>query len=106
MSIAEVENMTLAQKKMASMIMEDTAPEVEALRAAQAAADIAEDEEMANANEARAATTAAEEQRRKEAEEAERIRAAQAANTALPMKVRKDYVPKSKQSAFETPTLG
>ena len=86
--------MTLAQKKMAAMIMDDTAPEVEAIRAAQAAAD----EEMTNANEqeeAAAAASRAEEQKRKEAEEVERIKAAQAANTALPMKVRKDYVPKS-----------
>lgn len=99
MSIAEVENMTLAQKKMAAMIMDDTAPEVEAIRAAQAAADAA-DEEMASANERDAAAHAVEEQRNREAEEAERVKAAQAANTALPMKVRKDYVPKSEHLVF------
>ncbi|KAJ7582921.1 Pre-mRNA splicing factor PRP21 like protein-domain-containing protein [Mycena floridula] len=39
MSVQEVENMTLAQKRMAAMIMENTAEDVEALRAKQAAAE-------------------------------------------------------------------
>ena len=39
MSVQEVENMTLAQKRMAAMIMETTAEEVEAHRARQAAAE-------------------------------------------------------------------
>ena len=39
MSVQEVENMTLAQKRMAAMIMETTAEDVEAHRARQAAAE-------------------------------------------------------------------
>ena len=39
MSVQEVESMTLAQKRMAAMIMETTAEDVEAHRARQAAAD-------------------------------------------------------------------
>lgn len=39
MSIQEVESMTLAQKRMAAMILEDTADDVEAHRARQAAAE-------------------------------------------------------------------
>ena len=39
MSVQEVENMTLAQKRMAAMIMETTAEEIEAQRARQAAAE-------------------------------------------------------------------
>src|SRR5271170_7949220 len=39
MSVQEVENMTLAQKRMAAMIMENTVEDVEAHRARQAAAE-------------------------------------------------------------------
>ena len=39
MSVQEVENMTLAQKRMAAMIMETTVEDVEAHRARQAAAE-------------------------------------------------------------------
>ena len=39
MSVQEVENMTLAQKRMAAMVMETTAEDVEAHRARQAAAE-------------------------------------------------------------------
>ncbi|KAG8883112.1 SF3a splicing factor complex subunit [Tulasnella sp. 331] len=95
MSIAEVESMTLAQKKMAAMIMDDTAPEVEAIRAAQAAADAEEeDADMADDTAAEAATQADAKKQREEEEEAGRARAVQAMSSA-PMKVRKDYVPKS-----------
>ena len=41
MSVQEVENMTLAQKRMAAMIMETTAEEIEAQRARQAEAEAA-----------------------------------------------------------------
>lgn len=98
MSIAEVENMTLAQKKMAAMIMDDTAPEVEAIRAAQAAADAAgadEDVVMDEKDDAADETARADDDRRnKESEETERAKAVQALSAA-PIKVRKDYVPKS-----------
>src|SRR5258708_30473901 len=39
MSVQEVENMTLAQKRMAAMVMETTVEDVEAHRARQAAAE-------------------------------------------------------------------
>ncbi|KAG8891832.1 SF3a splicing factor complex subunit, partial [Tulasnella sp. 403] len=104
MSIAEVENMTLAQKKMAALIMENAAPEVEAIRAAQAAADAdAAAAAAASAND-RAMDMdieAVDEPRRvrdeaaeKALEESERAKAMQAASAA-PMKIRKDYVPKT-----------
>ncbi|QRW00718.1 splicing factor 3A subunit 1 [Ceratobasidium sp. AG-Ba] len=100
MSIAEVENMTLAQKRMAAQIMEATAPDVEAYRAANVQmeeepdvdahpsngyAEPAEDEEMR-------------ERKRKEKEEREReeARAREMQSGATgPMKIRKDYVPKT-----------
>ncbi|KAG9096369.1 hypothetical protein FS749_008645 [Ceratobasidium sp. UAMH 11750] len=100
MSIAEVENMTLAQKRMAAQIMEATAPDVEAYRAANVQPEEepsvnmdamggfdepVEDEEMR-------------ERKRKEAEEREReeARAREMQNGAsAPMKIRKDYVPKT-----------
>ena len=40
MSITEIESMTQAQKRMAAMVMETTAEDVEALRVRQAAADV------------------------------------------------------------------
>ncbi|KAJ8517550.1 hypothetical protein ONZ45_g5272 [Pleurotus djamor] len=83
MSVQEVENMTLAQKRMAAMVMETTAEEVEAHRARQAAA------------EAEAAAAVAKEKRRKEEEErAREIERAKVVNLAAPMKIRTDYVPK------------
>ncbi|KAG9001555.1 SF3a splicing factor complex subunit [Tulasnella sp. 427] len=93
MSIAEIENMTLAQKKMAAMVMETAAPEVEALRAAQAAAenDGASDADDSAMQVEEPALSPA---KRKELEEAERAKAAQALSAA-PMKIRKDYVPKT-----------
>ncbi|KAG9043150.1 SF3a splicing factor complex subunit [Tulasnella sp. UAMH 9824] len=94
MSIAEIENMTLAQKKMAALVMETAAPEVEALRAAQAAAenDAATSEPDDSAMQVE--EPAVSEAKRKELEEAERARATQALSAA-PMKIRKDYVPKT-----------
>ncbi len=100
MSVAEVENMTLAQKKMAAMIMENTAPEVEAIRAAQAEAD-AKAAAEAEANAQMDVETADDAERRveterQEMEETERAKGVTALNTAT-MKIRKDYVPKSKR---------
>ncbi|KAG8677976.1 hypothetical protein FRC09_020234, partial [Ceratobasidium sp. 395] len=100
MSIAEVENMTLAQKRMAAQIMEATAPDVEAYRAANVQMEEEPDvdahamggfDEPAEDEELR-------ERKRKEAEEREReeARAREMQNGAsAPMKIRKDYVPKS-----------
>ena len=89
MSIAEVENMTLAQKKMAAMIMENTAPEVEAIRAAQAAADAEQQQQQQQAMEVEQV------QRDEALDESERAKAMQALSASAPMKIRKDYVPKS-----------
>ncbi|KAH8833617.1 Pre-mRNA splicing factor PRP21 like protein-domain-containing protein [Flagelloscypha sp. PMI_526] len=97
MSVQEVENMTLAQKRMAAMIMENTADDVEAHRAKQAAADAAsgnnDDMEVDDEKEA--------EERRKKEEaerlrEIERARALQASsmNAGGAVKIRTDYVPK------------
>jgi hypothetical protein len=100
MSIAEVENMTLAQKRMAAQIMEATAPDVEAYRAANVQMEEEPDVDMNNTG--GVAGTAEEEElrerRRREAEEREReeARAREMQNSAsAPMKIRKDYVPKS-----------
>ncbi|KAF7777486.1 hypothetical protein Agabi119p4_3558 [Agaricus bisporus var. burnettii] len=105
MSVQEVENMTLAQKRMAAMIMENTAEDVEAHRARQAAA------------EAEAARTAGKvtvvvdnddaameesddekdvEKKRKDEEERQRelARAHAMQPNVGPMKIRTDYVPK------------
>lgn len=107
MSVQEVENMTLAQKRMAAMIMENTVEDVEAHRARQAAAEaeaaaavggagIGGDDEMDESDDEGEAS-----QERKKREEEERTKILRAAalqassiNTAGPMKIRTDYVPK------------
>ena len=99
MSIAEVENMTLAQKRMAAQIMEATAPDVEAYRAANVQMEEVEDTDMNNTGGVSSTVEDEElrERKRKEAEEREReeIRAREMQNSAsVPMKIRKDYVPK------------
>ncbi|KAG8776305.1 hypothetical protein FRC12_000998 [Ceratobasidium sp. 428] len=105
MSIAEVENMTLAQKRMAAQIMEATAPDVEAYRAANVQMEEEPDvdahamggfDEPAEDEELR-------ERKRKEAEEREReeVRAREMQNGAsAPMKIRKDYVPKCEHAVL------
>lgn len=110
MSVQEVENMTLAQKRMAAMIMEDTSGDVEALRAQQAAAEaeaaaavggvgIADDEDAAM-EESDDEDEGTQVMKKREAEERERelerAKAIQASsiNTAGPMKIRTDYIPK------------
>ncbi|CUA75009.1 Splicing factor 3A subunit 1 [Rhizoctonia solani] len=103
MSIAEVENMTLAQKRMAAQIMEATAPDVEAYRAANVQLEEELDPEAFGTNGLSATGTNADdeemrERKRKEAEEREReeVRAREMQNgTNAPMKIRKDYVPKT-----------
>ena len=111
MSVQEVENMTLAQKRMAAMVMETTAEDVEAHRARQAAAEA---EAAAAVSSAGGAGAEADddvmmeesddedesERKRKEEEEkrkeVERAKAVQASSleAGAPMKIRTDYVPK------------
>ncbi|EKM55687.1 uncharacterized protein PHACADRAFT_256487 [Phanerochaete carnosa HHB-10118-sp] len=112
MSVQEVENMTLAQKRMAAMIMETTAEEIEAQRARQAEAEAAaaaavggaglaanggEDEEMMEESddedkEVQERKKREEEERQRELERARAIQAS--AEAGGPMKIRTDYVPK------------
>ncbi|KAL5490470.1 PRP21 [Sanghuangporus weigelae] len=105
MTVNEIISRTLAQKKMAAMVMEDTVDEVEAVRARQAA-----EQEAAQANGATEADGTMDvsddedeelkERKRREDEERqkeiERARAIQATsmNASGPMKIRTDYVPK------------
>lgn len=107
MSVQEVENMTLAQKRMAAMIMENTVEEVEAHRARQAAAEaeaartvgkvtvMDEDEDAAMMEESDDEKD--EDRRRKEEEQRQRelARANAMAPNVGPMKIRTDYVSKS-----------
>ncbi|KAG5639602.1 hypothetical protein H0H81_010804 [Sphagnurus paluster] len=108
MSVQEVENMTLAQKRMAAMIMENTVEDVEAHRARQAAAEaeaaaavggvgMADDAAMEESEDE--GEDVQSRQKREEEERAREIARAQAlqassVNTAGPMKIRTDYVPK------------
>ena len=109
MSVQEVENMTLAQKRMAAMIMETTAEDVEAHRARQAAAEAEAAAAVSSAGVAQEDAAMeesddedadAQERRRREEEErvreVERARAIQASSldAGAPMKIRTDYVPK------------
>jgi Pre-mRNA splicing factor PRP21 like protein. len=110
MSVQEVENMTLAQKRMAAMIMENTVDDVEAHRARQAAAEaeaaaavggagVGGDDDGTMDQSDDEDEISQERKRREEQERAreiERAKALQASsvNTAGPMKIRTDYVPK------------
>lgn len=107
MTLDQMISSTLAQKKMAAMIMEDTAEQVEAVRAQQAAAeaeaalgvgsagprpdgmDVSDDED-GEANERRRRD---EEERQREMERARAIQAT-SMDSSGPMKIRTDYVPK------------
>jgi len=110
MSVQEVESMTLAQKRMAAMIMENTVEDIEAHRARQAEAEAL----AAAAVQSVGKVTVVEEveedvimeesddemnEERKREEEAERqkelARAHALQPTVGPMKIRTDYVPKS-----------
>jgi splicing factor 3A subunit 1 len=112
MTVADVESMTLSQKRMAAMITENTAPEVEAHKASQAAAEAAAaaaqhslDEAVAAANDGGEMdmdsgdedSAAKAEEAREQEEALARARDLQQRSTELgaPMKIRKDYVPKS-----------
>ena len=108
MSVQEVENMTLAQKRMAAMIMENTVDDVEAHRARQAAAEAEaaaavggagtggfDDAEMEQSDDEEEDAAA----RKRKAEEDRQRAIAQAMqastfNPSGPMKIRTDYVPK------------
>lgn len=110
MSVQEVENMTLTQKRMAAMVMENTVEDVEAHRARQAAAEaeaaaavggvgIGGDDDGAMEESDDEGEDAQSRQMREEEERAREIARAQAlqassVNTAGPMKIRTDYVPK------------
>lgn len=112
MSLQDVENMTLAQKRMAAMVMENTADEIEAHRARQAAAEAeaaaavrsagagpgtSEDEDAAmeqsdDEDDENQRRKREDEERQREFERAKAIQAS--ANVAGPIKVKTDYVPK------------
>jgi len=113
MSVQEVENMTLGQKRMAAMVMETTAEDVEAHQARWAAAEAAAAISSGGGASAEAADDdvmmeesddedAESERKRKEEEEkrkeVERAKAVQASSleAGAPMKIRTDYVPKCK----------
>ncbi|GJJ12208.1 hypothetical protein Clacol_006449 [Clathrus columnatus] len=99
MSIQEMESMTLSQKRMAAMIMENTADEIEAHKAKQAVAE-REASTIANGIGTMLDEEEAAERRQREeaqrARELERARAIQATSLDAtgPMKIRTDYVPK------------
>jgi len=110
MSVQEVENMTLAQKRMAAMVMENTVGEIEAHKAKLAAAEaeaaaavggvgtaVAEDEDFAmeqSDDEDEEAQQRKKKEEEERARELERARAIQSNASAGPMKIRTDYVPK------------
>jgi splicing factor 3A subunit 1 len=114
MNVQEVENMTLAQKRMAAMIMENTADDIEAHRARQAAAEAeaaAEGVEFGGDDggameQSDDEDEASQERKKREEEERareiERAKALQASsvNTAGPMKIRTDYIPKCELQLF------
>ena len=120
MSVQEVENMTLAQKRMAAMIMENTVEDIEAHRAKQAAAeaeaaaavggagiggeDNAAMEESDDEEDRAAKKREDEEARQREYARAQAIQAS-SVNTAGPMKIRTDYVPKRMSYSTPTPSL-
>ncbi|KAF9036737.1 Pre-mRNA splicing factor PRP21 like protein-domain-containing protein [Panaeolus papilionaceus] len=108
MSLQDVENMTLAQKRMAAMINETTVDEVEAHRARQAAAEAEaaaavggagkgteDDAEMEQSDDEddTAAQKAEEEAKQRAIAHAQAMQAS-VMNPAGPMKIRTDYVPK------------
>ncbi len=111
MSVQEVENMTLAQKRMAAMIMENTAEEVEAHKARQAAAEAEVARGVGNVGNGRTTVVDEDEDAAMEESDDERenegkrkieedrqrdlARAHAMQPASGPMKIRKDYVSKS-----------
>ncbi|KAI0831079.1 Pre-mRNA splicing factor PRP21 like protein-domain-containing protein [Trametes gibbosa] len=120
MSVQEVESMTLAQKRMAAMIMETTAEDVEAHRARQAAAEAEaaaavgaaggqDDDDTAMEQSDDEDDEVKERKRREDVErqrEIERARAIQASSLEAggPMKIKTDYVPKLNKKGAEKVT--
>lgn len=114
-----MENMTLSQKRMAAMITETTAEEVEAVRARQAAADAeaaaavggagAEEQDDAAMEESDDEDKEVHNRKKREEEERqrelERARAIQASSLdgGGPMKIRTDYVPKRESQSICAP---
>lgn len=108
MTIAEMESMTLAQKKMAVMILENTVDEVEAHKAKQAAAEAeaaagvagvgvsvggaGDDAVMEESDDEEAQERRQQEEERRR--EFDRIRSMPTSDTSGAMKIRTDYVPK------------
>jgi splicing factor 3A subunit 1 len=122
MSVQEVENMTLTQKRMAAMIMENTVEDVEAHRARQAAAeaeaaaavggagvggddDAAMDQSDDEDDDAQVRRRQEEEEERTREIEKAKILQASSVNTAGPMKIRTDYVPKRACCVFPAKSL-
>ena len=108
MSVQEVENMTLAQKRMAAMVMETTAEDVEAHRARQAAAEA----EAAAAVGRVGDEDAAMEQSDDEAEDSgQQVQGVVQRTETIPanpettgnIKIRTDYVPKRAYTVFHRP---
>ena len=99
MSVQEVENMTLTQKRMAAVIMEDTAEDIEAHRKRQVAAIISSDAEVLEGEAGMAENDTSLDLRQIDVEEQmktlEQARVIQAATSISgPMKVVTDYTPK------------
>lgn len=111
MSVQEVENMTLAQKRMAAMVMETTAEDVEAHRARQAAAEAEAAATVGRVGGTVGDEDAAMEQSDDEAEDTRRQEQGAVQKTEMVpanpetignIKIRNDYVPKR---AFTTSHL-
>jgi splicing factor 3A subunit 1 len=101
MTRSEVESMTLAQKKMAAMIMEDAEEDIAAHQARQAATDAQNEVQRLSSsiNESRDEDDIVARRRREDEErerELQRARAVQASSldASGPIKIRTDYVPK------------
>lgn len=112
MSVQEVENMTLAQKRMAAMVMETTAEDVEAHRARQAAAEAEAAAAVGRVGGAVGDEDAAMEQSDDETEGARQQEQGVVHRTeAIPanpetignIKIRNDYVPKRASTASHLP---
>jgi len=102
MTRAEVESMTLAQKRMAAMIMEDAEEDIAAHNARQAAAEVeamgvngvnGRKEALAEDDEFRVMRLKEEEERERELARARAVQAS-SLDASGPMKIRTDYQPK------------
>lgn len=103
MSISEVENMTIAQKKMAAMIMEGREEEVAENEREMERSEEAE-MEMDDEDVAAPVDVGASDESKLE-KERQRVVEIRTADSNAPMKIRKDYVPKGPVSARSRSTL-